>query len=120
MLPLIASFASSELVSHINPVTARQGSPEEAASGELRIVNLVGQILRPGGHRPSFPLEAGPEVDQIDGIARGYIVRVPPGTANFLVVETHCAVDPVDERLAVLRTEADGVLRQQRGVLSPR
>src|SRR5882757_6145803 len=66
---MLSPLSHSEFIGDINPVTARQGPPEEPARGELGIVNLVGQILRPGGHRPSFPLEAGPQVDQVDGIA---------------------------------------------------
>src|SRR5207248_10453946 len=99
----------SEAIAELYSVLARQGSPQEAARGELRIVDLVGQILGPGGHRPPVGLDAGAQVYQVHWIARGQIVRVPPGAADHLIVEAQHAVHSAPERLVDLEACVDSI-----------
>src|SRR5437764_12548232 len=113
----------SEAVAELYSVLARQGSPQEAgrrlagrafaARGELRVVELVGEVLGPGGHRPPVSLDAGAQVQEVDRIARSHIVRIPPGAAEHLIVEPQHSVYSAAERLVDLEARVDGVLRQQ-------
>src|SRR6059058_737321 len=118
----------SEAVAELYSVLARQGSPQEAgrrlagrafaARGELRVVELVGEVLGPGGHRPPVSLDAGAQVQEVDRIARSHIVRVPPGAAEHLIVEPQHSVYSAAERLVDLEARVDGVLRQQRRLVA--
>src|SRR4029077_4870462 len=104
----------SKAVDELYSVLARQGSPQEAAGGELRVVELVGQILGPGGHRPPVGLDAGAQVEQVHRLARGQIFWGPPGAAAHLRVEAEPAVHSAPERLVDLEARVGGVLRQER------
>src|SRR5689334_290518 len=98
---------SSEAVAELYSVLARHGSPQEAAGGELRVVELVGEVLGPGGHRPPVGLDAGAQVQQVHRIARGQVVRVPPGAADHLIVEAQHAVHSAAEWLVDLEAGVD-------------
>src|SRR6184192_1706226 len=108
----------SEAVAELYSVLARHGSPQEAARGELRVVELVGEVLGPGGHRPPVSLDAGAQVQEVDRIARSHIVRIPPGAAEHLIVEPQHSVYSAAERLVDLEARVDGVLRQQRRLVA--
>src|SRR5205807_6278350 len=108
----------SEAVAELYSVLARHGSPQEAARGELRVVELVGEVLGPGGHRPPVSLDAGAQVEEVNRIARGQILWVPPGAADHLIVEAQHAVQSAAEWLVDLEARVDGVLRQQRRLVA--
>src|SRR5437879_2629811 len=112
------SYLLLKLVPELHPVAARLSLPQEAAGGELGVVDLVGQIPRPGCERPAGSLNAEARVDQIHRVARGHVVRIPPGTADLLVVDAAYGREAVAERLTVLHTRIDGGARDQRGLVA--
>src|SRR2546429_4774785 len=75
----------SEAVAEPYSVLARHGSPQEAARGKLRVVELVGEVLGPGGHRPPVGLDAGAYAEQVNRVAPGQIPWGPPGTADHML-----------------------------------
>src|SRR5215831_20855428 len=102
-------YSGSELVTEIQAVTLRQRAEQEAARRELGVVLLVGEILRPGRDGPLAALQPETQVDQVDRIARGHIVRLPPGLADVLVVGAQRERQVSRHRLAPLRAGVVGL-----------
>src|SRR5216684_583450 len=99
----MAYVSGSEAVGVIDAVSSGLGLPEKAPGGKLRVVSLVGEILRPCDERPPGRIEAGAEIDERHRIAGGHVVGVPPRPAEILIVDPQYAVDLILDRLMILK-----------------
>src|SRR5688572_3241652 len=107
-------YSESKVVTEFHAVAQRQRAEQESTRRELGVVFLVGEILRPGRDGPLLAFQPDAQVDEIDRIARGRIVRLPPGLADVLVVGAQRQREIRRQRLAPLRTQVVSVLRYQR------
>src|SRR6187401_1817316 len=104
----MTNYSRSEFETEFQAVALWQRAEEESAGRELGVVFLVGQIGRPGRDGPFPALQPEAQIDEVDGISRGHIVRLPPGPADVAVVGAQRQRELVAQGLAPLRAQVVG------------
>ncbi len=114
-------FSCLELLDEVDAPAARLGLEDEAAGREFRVVLDVVEVALPAHDRPAVALYAKPPVEQVDRVAHGAVLRIPPRIAEALVVGSRKELEAgVAECTSILGADVDRIFGDERCLVTYR